>query len=104
MKKFLLPVFVLMAMLVSCSGDDNGPDLPEVKNELFYGGLSLNGSLVSDDAECTLDIMGDSASIILHAVTFAPTMPAMDIVIPSLNCEKNGDAYILSAAKALCRQ
>ena len=96
MKKFLLLVFVLMAMLVSCSSDDNGPDSPEVKNELFYGGLSLNGSLVSDDAECTLDIIGDSASIILHAVTFAPTMPAMDIVIPSLNCEKNGDAYIIS--------
>lgn len=96
MRKFLLPVFVLMAMLVSCSGDDNGSDSPEVKNELFYGGLSLNGSLVSDDAKCTLDIMGDSASIILHAVTFAPTMPAMDIVIPALNCEKNGDAYIIS--------
>lgn len=93
MKKILLPFLAVMLLLVSCSSDDNAP---EVRKEVFYGKLLLNSYPVLDDAKCTLDIVGDSAAITLHGVTFHPAMPAMDIVVPALDCEKRGGMYVIS--------
>lgn len=99
MKKPLIFSFVLLlALLSSCSGSDNGGgiDLPEEKNEIFYGKLLLGGNSIADDAKCSLYILGDSASVTLYSVSFVPAMPAMNIVIPGLKCSKNGEGYVIS--------
>lgn len=97
MKKLLiLPIMAILSLVVSCSSNDDTPEPPVTMNEVFYGNLLFNGSSIADDAKCTLDIVGDSASVTLHGVTFAPTMPAMDIVIPGLECVKNSNDYVLS--------
>lgn len=96
MKKLLiLPLLAVLALFASCS-DDNGPDLPETMNEVFFGKLLYNGAAIADDAKCGLDIVGEDAVVTLFGVTFAPAMPAMDIVIPGLKCKKSGDNYIIS--------
>lgn len=101
MKKLLfLPLFAMIAMLVSCSDDDNN-NMPEVKSEVYYGNLLFNASPIADDTKCSVDIVGEYASVTLHAVTFAPTMPAMDIVIPALDCRKNGDNYVITGKNVL---
>lgn len=101
MKKLLfLPLFAMIAMLVSCSDDDNN-NMPEVKSEVYYGKLLFNASPIADDTKCSVDIVGEYASVTLHAVTFAPTMPAMDIVIPALDCRKNGDNYVITGKNVL---
>lgn len=90
----------MIAMLVSCSDDDNN-NMPEVKSEVYYGNLLFNASPIADDTKCSVDIVGEYASVTLHAVTFAPTMPAMDIVIPALDCRKNGDNYVITGKNVL---
>lgn len=98
MNKFIVfPLLAVFAMLVSCSGSDsgNGPELPEEKNEVFFGKLLFGGSSIADDTKCTLHIVGDSASVTLCGVSFAPAMPAMDIVIPGLACEKKNGTYFI---------
>ncbi len=101
MKKLLfLPLFAMIAMLVSCSDDDNN-NMPEVKSEVYYGNLLFNASPIADDTKCSVDIVGEYASVTLHAVTFAPTMPAMDIVIPALDCRKNSDNYVITGKNVL---
>lgn len=95
-KLFILPLLVMLAMIVSCSDENDAPDLPEVKNELFSGKLLFNGTVVSDKAECALFTVEETATVTLYDVTFAPTMPAMDIVFPALTCKRNGDNCVVS--------
>lgn len=101
MKKLLfMPLLAMLALFASCS-DDDGPALPENKNEVFYGKLLLNGSPVADDVKCELVIIGDVATVSLYKVAFAPMMPAMDIVIPLLKCNHNGGTYTMSGANVV---
>ena len=95
-KLFLFPLMLLFVLAVSCSGDNDGTNVPEIKSEVFYGSMLFNGSVVDSEAKCSLDIVGDFASVTLYGVSFAPAMPAMDIVIPELKCEKNGNDYVIS--------
>lgn len=94
-KLLLLPLLAVFALFVSCSDNDDS-NLPEVKSEVFFGSLLFNGSSVAEDVKCGVDIVGEYASITLYGVTFAPTMPAMDIVIPALDCKKSGDNYVIT--------
>ena len=94
-KLLLLPLLAVFALFVSCSDDDDS-NLPEVKSEVFFGNLLFNGSSVAEDVKCGVDIVGEYASITLYGVTFAPTMPAMDIVISTLDCKKSGDNYVIT--------
>lgn len=94
-KLLLLPLLAVFALFVSCSDNDDS-NLPEVKSEVFFGSLLFNGSSVAEDVKCGVDIVGEYASITLNGVTFAPTMPAMDIVISALDCKKSGDNYVIT--------
>lgn len=94
-KLLLLPLLAVFALFVSCSDNDDS-NLPEVKSEVFFGSLLFNGSSVAEDVKCGVDIVGEYASITLYGVAFAPTMPAMDIVIPALDCKKSGDNYVIT--------
>ena len=101
MKKLLfLPLLAMLALFASCS-DDDGPTLPENKNEVFYGKLLLNGATVADDVKCELVIIGNVATVSLYKVAFAPAMPAMDIVIPLLKCKHDGGTYTMSGANVV---
>ena len=99
-KLLLLPFLAVFALFVSCSEDD-GPNFPDVKSEVFYGNLLFNGSSVADNVKCGVDIVGDYASITLYAVTLAPTMPAIDIAIPALDCKKNSNGYAITGKNVL---
>lgn len=101
MKKLLfLPLLVMMAFVVSCSSDDDN-NMPDVDNKVFTGKLLLNGSPITDGTMCELNVVEGTAAITLYGVQFAPTMPAMDITIPMLNCKKNSNGYEISGKNVL---
>lgn len=100
MKRILfLPLFAMMALLFSCSNDEN--NMPETDDRVFTGKLLLNGSLIDDDTRCELNVVEGSASITIYGVQFAPAMPAMDITMPMLDCKKSGDGYAISGTDVL---
>ncbi len=101
MKKLLfLPLLVMVAMLASCSSDDDN-NMPEIDSRIFTGKLLLNSSPVADGTRCELNVIDESASITLYGVRFAPTMPAMDITMPMLACKKSGDGYVINGKNVL---
>ena len=101
MKKLLfLPLLVMMAFVASCSSDDDN-NMPDVDNKVFTGKLLLNGSPITDGTMCELNVVEGTAAITLYGVQFAPTMPAMDITIPMLNCKKNSNGYEISGKNVL---
>lgn len=101
MKKLLfLPLLVMVAMLASCSSDDDN-NMPEIDSRIFTGKLLLNGSPMADGTRCELNVIDESASITLYGVQFAPTMPAMDITMPMLACRKSGDGYVINGKNVL---
>ena len=101
MKKLLfLPLLVMVAMLASCSSDDDN-NMPEIDSRIFTGKLLLNGSPVADGTRCELNVIDESASITLYGVQFAPTMPVMDITMPMLACQKSGDGYVINGKNVL---
>lgn len=84
-------LFLLIActMFVSCDNEkEGGPELPELYSDTFYGALTYNGVVVNDIIECNLLVDDGVASVTLCGVSFSPMMPAMDITVPSLDCEK----------------
>lgn len=95
-KLFFLPLLAILMLALSCSKDNDGPNLPQIKSEVFFGKLMLEGSVVADDSKCGLDIVDETAAVTLYGVTFAPAMPAMDIVVPMLSCKKAADSYVIS--------
>lgn len=90
----------MVAMLASCSSDDDN-NMPEIDSRIFTGKLLLNGSPVADGTRCELNVIDESASITLYGVRFAPTMPAMDITMPMLACQKSGDGYVINGKNVL---
>lgn len=90
----------MVAMLASCSSDDDN-NMPEIDSRIFTGKLLLNGSPVADGTRCELNVIDESASITLYGVQFAPTMPAMDITMPMLACQKSGDGYVINGKNVL---
>lgn len=101
MKKLLfLPLLVMMAFVASCSSDDDN-NMPDVDSRVFTGKLLLNGSPITDGTMCELNVVEGTAAITLDGVQFAPTMPAMDITMPMLNCKKNSNGYEISGKNVL---
>lgn len=101
MKKLLfLPLLVMMAFVASCSSDD-GSNMPDVDSRVFTGNLLLNGSPITDGTMCELNVVEGTAAITLYGVQFAPTMPAMDITMPMLNCKKKSNGYEISGKNVL---
>lgn len=94
MKKLIISLVAVMALFVSCSSDSDGM---KPYDNTFYGNLIYNGAIIGDDAKCDVSIVDNVATVTLYAVSFAPGMPAMDIVIPSIACVMSDDGYIFSA-------
>ena len=89
---FLLPLLVMLATIVSCSGDDDH-NMPKIESKMFTGKLSLNESSVADGIRCELNIIDGVASVTLYGVKFAPAMPEVDMTIPMLDCKKSSGVY-----------
>lgn len=89
---FLLPLLVMLATIVSCSGDDDH-NMPKIESKMFTGKLSLNESSVADGIRCELNIIDGVASVTLYGVKFAPAMPEIDMTIPMLDCKKSSGVY-----------
>jgi hypothetical protein len=101
MKRILfLPLFAMMALLFSCSNDEEN-NMPKTDDRVFTGKLLLNGSLIDDATRCELNVVAGTASITIYGVKFAPAMPAMDITMPMLDCKKSGDGYAISGKDVL---
>lgn len=101
MKRILfLPLFAMMALLFSCSNDEEN-NMPKTDDRVFTGKLLLNGSLIDDATRCELNVVAGTASITIYGVQFAPAMPAMDITMPMLDCKKSGDGYAISGKDVL---
>ena len=94
MKKIVISLVAVMALFVSCSSDSDGM---KPYDNTFYGNLMYNNAIVADDAKCDVSIVDNVATVTLCVVSFAPGMPAMDIVIPDIACVVSDDGYIFSA-------
>lgn len=108
MKKTVFILAAMAAVLVSCdkAETDNGnqEEIVTVSNDtvLYSGTLLANAS--SGDCETpntTISInpsdKADSTSITIFKAKLAQRMPAMDIIIPGITVQKNGDVTVLSA-------
>ncbi|MBR3615264.1 MAG: hypothetical protein IKL56_01430 [Bacteroidaceae bacterium] len=112
MKKLLslLSIFALVAVNISCSGDDDAPEKPETGGTVCYGksykGELLSGDLASGDEskyfamETVIDVKLDSVQdsqdsfmdIVLNDVRFAEKMPvALDITLKDIPCVMSFD-------------
>ena len=100
MKQLLISsLFTVLALFASCSDEDNKQPLKIDK--VFNGSILLNGSPIAKDKACELNITENLASITLCGVQFAPTMPAMDITIPALDCKKEAEGYVISGKEVM---
>lgn len=93
--KNLLSIFFLITAFVfsGCSNDD---DNVVTYDATFNGNLLLSGSVISTDSECKVSITGDVAEITLYGTSFAPGMPARDIVIPALKSVQTATGFIIT--------
>lgn len=94
MKKLLSVLFIFTAFVFSsCSNDDENVFSYE---NTFNGNLLLSGSVISEGLECKVSITDNVAEITLCGVSFAPEMmPAMNIVIPSLECVQTATGFAI---------
>lgn len=94
MKKLLSVLFIFTAFVFSsCSSDDENVFSYE---NTFNGNLLLSGSVISEGLECKVSITDNVAEITLCGASFAPgMMPAMNIVIPSLECVQTATGFAI---------
>lgn len=108
MKKTVLILAAMAAVLVSCdkAETDNGnqEEIVTVSNDtVFYSGTLLANASSGDcqTPNTTISInpsdKADSTSITIFKAKLAQRMPAMDIIIPGITVQKNGDVTVLSA-------
>lgn len=97
-KTILLSLISVLAFFVSCSDDSDGPEIYE---NTFKGTLLYKGAELNSDAECGVNIIDNIATVTLYGVSFAPAMPAMDIVIEGLSCAKSDDGYVITGTDVL---
>lgn len=109
MKKTVFILAAMAAVLVSC----NKAETDNVKQEevietvsndtVFYSGTLLanasSGDCQTPDTKISINPSdkADSTSITIFKAKLAQRMPAMDIIIPGITVQKNGDVTVLSA-------
>ena len=109
MKKTVFILAAMAAVLVSC----NKAETDNVKQEevietvsndtVFYSGTLLanasSGDCQTPDTKISVNPSdkADSTSITIFKAKLAQRMPAMDIIIPGITVQKNGDVTVLSA-------
>ncbi len=108
MKKTVFILAAMAAVLVSCDKTENDDvkqeDVVTVSNDtVFYSGTLLanasSGDCETPDTKISINPSdkADSTSITIFKAKLAQRMPAMDIIIPGITVQKNGDVTILSA-------
>lgn len=97
-KLFLIPFLAVMAMVMSCSSDDDN-NMPELYSELFKGKLFVNNVLVGENVGCSFNVVADVASVTLPANSM---IGGQEITLPNLGCTKDGKNYIFSGKNVVC--
>ena len=109
MKKTVFILAAMAAVLVSCdkAETDNVKQeeiIETVSNDtVFYSGTLLanasSGDCQTPDTKISINPSdkADSTSITIFKAKLAQRMPAMDIIIPGITVQKNGDVTVLSA-------
>ena len=109
MKKTVFILAAMAAVLVSCdkAETDNVKQeevIETVSNDtVFYSGTLLanasSGDCQTPDTKICINPSdkADSTSITIFKAKLAQRMPAMDIIIPGITVQKNGDVTVLSA-------
>lgn len=108
MKKTVLILAAMAAVLVSCDKSENDnvkqEDVVTVSNDtVFYSGTLLanasSGDCQTPDTKISINPSdkADSTSITIFKAKLAQRMPAMDIIIPGITVQKNGDVTVLAA-------
>lgn len=109
MKKTVFILAAMAAVLVSCdkAETDNVKQeevIDTVSNDtVFYSGTLLanasSGDCQTPDTKISINPSdkADSTSITIFKAKLAQRMPAMDIIIPGITVQKNGDVTVLSA-------
>lgn len=108
MKKTVFILAAMAAVLVSCDKSENDnvkqEDVVTVSNDtVFYSGTLLanasSGDCQTPDTKISINPSdkADSTSITIFKAKLANRMPAMDIIIPGITVQKNGDVTVLTA-------
>ena len=104
MKKSILIMFALTAILVSCdkSEKENEEQVTVLKSTDYSGTLTVNASTGAFDTDSVkvsyiATEKADSASIILYQVKFSPRMPlSLDVTVPGLVVRKTEKGAVLN--------
>lgn len=99
----------MAAVLVSCDNEETDnikqeEDVVTVNSDsVFYSGTLLanasSGDCQTPDTKISINpsVKADSTSITIFKAKLAQRMPAMDIIIPGITVNKNGNVTVLTA-------
>ena len=109
MKKTVMILAAMAAVLVSCEKEETDnikqeEDVVTVNSDtVFYSGTLLanasSGDCQTPDTKISINPSdkADSTSITIFKAKLAQRMPAMDIIIPGITVQKNGNVTVLTA-------
>lgn len=111
MKKILFAMAALAAVMVSCDKQETGIENQEeivVSNDtVFYKGTLIanasSGDCETPDTRISINPSdkADSTSITIFKAKLANRMPAMDITIPGITVQKNGNVTLISTESSV---
>ena len=111
MKKILFVLAALAAVMVSCDKQETGMENQEkivVSNDtVFYKGTLIanasSGDCQTPDTKISINPSdkADSTSITIFKAKLANRMPAMDITIPGITVQKNGNVTLISTESSV---
>lgn len=104
-------IAAIAAALVSCEKNGTEDEIrePEVvkTDSIFYSGTLLANASSGDcetpgtKVSINLTDKADSVSITIFKAKLAQRMPAMDIVIPGISLQKNGDVTVITSERSV---
>jgi hypothetical protein len=113
MKKTVLILAAMAAVLVSCDNEETDnikqeEDVVTVNSDsVFYSGTLLanasSGDCQTPDTRISINPSdkADSTSITIFKAKLAQRMPAMDITIPGITVQKNGNVTLISTESSV---
>jgi hypothetical protein len=111
MKKTVLILAALAAVIVSCdkveTEKENQEQTIENSDSIFYSGILIanasSGDCETPDTKVSINLTdkADSLSITIFKARLAQKMPAMDIIIPNISVQKNGNVTLLSSQESI---
>jgi len=111
MKKILFVLAALAAVMISCDKNEAEKDSQEVvavsNDTVYYKGTLIanasSGDCQTPDTKISINPSekADSVSITIFKAKLAQRMPAMDIIIPGITIQKNGNVTLLSSESSV---